>query len=176
MKLRLYGTETTVKVLRELVANWERIKTFIGSNNTIRSTGDAIVKKTNSGIVIHVGQRKKTEAESPNVSMVGKWVKLIDYDEIANKQNLYSAEVYANFGDDDYVETGVQVMNSWEWENTSSVMAGYTIVTSGAVCGDFIGIEPLPLEQWYLVEGEWNNDDDEKILIVRERNDPTIQD
>ena len=171
--MRITGTAKTVRVLKELVSIWDKIKGALFSIQKITGTGAAVVRQTQDGINIHVSPSAVNSPDEDR-SLVGKWAFLVDYDAIGNGQNNYSADIYVNIGDDNEARAGVAVRNSWEWENTSSVQAGYEIVTSDPACGDITGIEVLPMNEWYPIVGT-------KLIggvyhvIISQRNDPTIE-
>jgi len=171
--MNLTGTEKAVRVLKELVAIWDRVKSGVWSVRSIRGSGIAEVKQSPDGVVIHV-PGPATEDLDSGTGLIGKWAKLVDYDAIANGQNSYSGDVYRSFDGPAAARTGIAIINSWERENTSSNQAGYEIVTSDPVCGDIIGIEVLPMDEWYLIVGVFE-DAGERKWIISQRNDPTIQ-
>lgn len=171
--MNLTGTEKAVRVLKELVAVWDRVRAGLYSIRSIRGTGIAQVTQSPDGITIHVPPHAKPAEDTKG--WVGKWVKLGDiYDTIAHNRKIYGGGLHTKIGSTNAITEPVYVLNSWEWENTASIQAGYTLVTSGAVCGDIIGTESLPLDQWYLVVDVVEYDS-LTHAVISQRNDPTFQ-
>lgn len=52
--MNLTGTEKAVRVLKELVAIWDKVKSGVWSVRSIRGSGIAQVKQSADGVVIHV--------------------------------------------------------------------------------------------------------------------------
>lgn len=172
--MNLTGTEKAVRVLKELVAIWDKVKNGVWSVRSIRGSGIAQVKQSPDGVVIHVPGPASEDLDS-GTGLIGKWVMLVDYDTAGNGKNNYSGDVYRSFDGPAAVRSGIPIINSWERENTASVQAGYDIVTTDPVCGDITGIEVLPMNQWYQIVGVIEESGTRK-WIISQRNDPTFKD
>lgn len=117
-----------------------------------------------------------TRTADDGPSIVGRWVKFTSYgtSPFAHDRKVYLADLHLVPGSTNVRASGIKVLNSWEYENTATLKAGYTIVTSSPGCGDITGISPLPLGQWYeiravqVISGV-------KYAIVTQRNDAIYQ-
>lgn len=108
--------------------------------------------------------------------IVGRWAKLTSASAgpFSHNRKVYLGDIYTAPGAADSIASGVQIINTWENENTASLQAGYALVTSSPACGDIIGTEALPLAQWYQILDVIVLDD-EKYAVISWRNDPTFE-
>jgi hypothetical protein len=101
------------------------------------------------------------------------WVKITSSSSVSSGIWTYTCDEYANPYDTTATATGVTARNVFEIGNVSSSMSGYTIVTSGAVCGDITGVSALPNGTFFPTFG-LTAISGTTYYLIHFRNDPVI--
>ena len=127
------------------------------------------------------GSRHTTTPGRADRAMIGKWAKIVDYDDDGNgvSRGNYVLAVYPSYGASTAMPSagGLPGRNAFEKLNTSTIRAGYTLIDEeSAVCGDIIGILPIPYNEslWVQILDLWY-DGPTPYLIFAVRNDPVFK-
>jgi hypothetical protein len=89
---------------------------------------------------------------------------------------LYTVDVHRSPLSTTPLSTGATAFNVIEIGNTSGERSGYTVVTSGAVCGDVTGILPAPTGHWFRCHGRaWDDAYSAWRLLFDWPNIPVVQ-
>lgn len=168
-------SDASLAILREIISVWPRISARLTGELPIIGTGAVTISQKSGITTVHVPTKPKDPEKIRRHGWIGRWAYFKDVqDTFPHTRNVYTADLYDTLGGTTIRVSNIQVLNSWEFENTAAIKAGYPIVTITPGCGDIIGIEDLPIEQWYQVV-DVSIEDGEFYAVISQRNDPTFQ-